>query len=253
MAKYTVCGSEYRSKAAVQREWRARMKALLKQHKQGVRGRHTGGRVLVPVSEGEWFVEAAFLFGKQRARLYPSSAPSLHCCKLSTRVFIDRAGLAFGKYAGKRVSKYMANASCVFFCCATDPSTYRSVSSDLGEPPKPGSDGKCAKSAIVAWLRREIQHQIDRFRNEQKKGILLGTYKCKLCNTALGKIESHVDHGTGTKSFKSIAARFQTDKLFRPLTPEDITSTNIAKRWKTFHLNEATLTMTCRDCNLRNK
>lgn len=249
--KYTIGSVEYTSKSALQREWRSRVKRLYTQHTKGKKSKKN--RLLLTGSDADFFVEVAYLFEKQRCRLYPTLGQSLTTCKASTVVFLAKAGTAFGSYRGKRVSKYMADATCVFFGCAADNTRYRSVSSALGDtcsaPTKPGQ----VTPQVAAWMRREIQHQIDRFRKEQKKGIITGTYKCKLCGRALGRVESHVDHGTGAKSFKSISLRFQTEKLMRPVTVCDMTDPTIGKLWRNFHLRNATLAMTCRDCNLRNK
>lgn len=264
MVKYTVDGVDYNSKAALQREWRSKVQGLQKRNRRGVQGKRHPARLCVTGSDANFFVEAAFLFQKQRRRLYPADSGSLVTCKASTTVFIDKAGIAFGRgYRGKQVSKYLAKATCVFFGSTADSEKFRAVSSTLGDDPAPCSVNESQKAPgppsrkvqppVAAWLRREIQHQIDRYRKEQKKGILTGAYKCALCARTLGKVESHVDHGTGASSFKAISERFQEEKMLRSLRVADIGDAVTGKLWRNYHLRQATLSMTCKDCNLRNK
>ena len=144
MVKYTVDGVDYNSKAALQREWRSKVQELQKRrNRRGVtvqKGNRHPARLCVTGSDATFFVEAAFLFQKQRRRLYPADSGSLVTCKASTTVFIDKAGIAFGRgYRGKRVSKYLAKATCVFFGSTADTEKFRAVSSTLGDDPAPCS------------------------------------------------------------------------------------------------------------------
>ena len=125
MPKYTVQGKEHASKAALQLEWRKRVKRIVKRkppvvqctgqqpkRAKGVAPKHESKRTVLSVKEGEWFTEAAALFPKTRARLYPSEEQhNTALCRRMTRVFVAKAGLAFGRY---RENSYTAKADCIF-------------------------------------------------------------------------------------------------------------------------------------------
>ena len=72
--KYVVQAEEYNSKAALQRAWRDRdrvAKAVLQKR----------GRCQLSIPDSHWFIEAAFHFDKQRARLYPDGVQLLETAK----------------------------------------------------------------------------------------------------------------------------------------------------------------------------
>lgn len=259
--KYTVQGQSYTSKTALQREWRQRLTKADKLAQKGSvkasnrlfkhpkkRGKSVP-RVQLEPEQAAWFLEVAMQFPKQRQRIFPTNATDITTVKARTAVFIDRAGVAFGNYYGKKASKYLTNARCIFFQNKADPSQFRTVPADFGPVASQGG-----ASTVTSWMRQAIQHQIDRFRKKQvaeaKKG---GKYVCAICDRRLGGVESHVDHGVGPDSFKAIKADFQTNEMKRELKLTDTTNEGVLKRWRAFHLGRAKLRMTCRNCNLTNK
>ena len=217
--KYEVQGQQFNSKAALQRAWRERVTNAV------VRAR---ARCLLSVPESHWFIEAAFHFEKQRARLYPDGVQLLDLAKTTNEVFIS-----------KPTNLAKAAPKCVFFQQVGLRHKCRTVSSMLQDH----DTERDTKTTVAAWLRQSIQYQIDSFRSKQKRSK---PYSCFRCGAELADRENHVDHGTGADSFKEIARRFGT------LTLADLKGST-RTRWRKFHLKNANLTMTCRPCNLTNK
>lgn len=258
MVKYTVAGEEFTSRTALRKAWQQRVKSatgtVVKSGTVAASGnkrkRVTGKarRIMLEPSAARWFIEVAFLFGKQRSKLYPSGVNDIHTAQATNVVFLDRADLGFGSYSGKK-NKHLRGSKCVFFQHATDKFKFRAVSSDLGDV----DERKDGRALVIQWLRREIQCQIDNFREKQRALIKDGGYRCAICKTTLGSIESHVDHGVGQESFKELVNRFQEKELKRPLNTTDMRDNSIANHWKRFHRLHARLSMTCKQCNLTNK
>lgn len=243
--KYTINNHTYNSKAAVRREWKARI--ALCQKETSVKlfaGVQPTDAKVISAENSKWFIEAALQFSKQRSRLYPTNGTvDLQSALANTIVFIDSASRAFGKFRGKHSCQH--GAKCVFFQNARVLHQFRTVSSQLDNV----DSEKDTRSAVISWMRREIQCQINSFRNTQK--LKKTSYKCCICDRLLQSTENHVDHGTGVNSFKSITAAFEATLQGRFA----ITDMNprIAKKWRLFHKAHAELSMTCRHCNLTNK
>lgn len=249
--KYTVQGEEFGSKTALQRAWRVRFGEVCKRRKAPkepstvcrkpvVKKR---GRIDIAGEEADWFIEAAFHFDKQRARLYPEGVDALGVALSANNVFAENASAGFGSLFGGRVPKHLKK--CIFFQDKQVPHRFRTVNSML----KDDDLKRDTKTAIIAWLRQAIQPQIDSFRAKDRK---YGTYHCFLCACDLKGEENHVDHGVGRDSFREIAQRFQDEGLGRPLTLDDLKG-GMTKKWRRYHKTNATLQMTCRTCNLTNK
>ena len=249
--KYTVQGEEFGSKTALQRAWRVRFGEVCKRRKAPKEANTVcrkpvvkkRGRIDIAGEEADWFIEAAFHFDKQRARLYPEGVDALGVALSANNVFAENASAGFGSLFGGRVPKHLKK--CIFFQDKQVPHRFRTVNSML----KDDDLKRDTKTAIIAWLRQAIQPQIDSFRAKDRK---YGTYHCFLCACDLKGEENHVDHGVGRDSFREIAQRFQDEELGRPLALDDLKG-GMTKKWRRFHKTNATLQMTCRACNLTNK
>lgn len=243
--KYTIEGKTYNSKAAVSREWKHRLAACHKEASVNLfSGMKPAQAKYVNATDSKWFIEAAWQFSKQRSRLYPiNGLRDLDSALANTSVFIDSASRAFGKFRG--VHSCQRAVKCVFFQNSRVLHQFRTVSSQLGD----ADPEKDARTSMIAWLRREIQPQIDTFRKTAK--FEANAYKCCICERLLGSTENHVDHGTGMHSFKSIVAAFEATMQGKFA----ITDMNpkVARQWRAFHKTHAKLSMTCRQCNLTNK
>ena len=249
--KYTVQGEEFKSKTALQRAWRARFGELCKGKKAPAQANTVcrkpvvkkRGKVAIEGADADWFIEAAFHFDKQRARLYPDGVDDLEVAFAANNVFAENASVGFGSLFGARVPKHLKK--CIFFQDKQVPYRFRTVNSMLQND----DVKRDAKTAAIAWLRQAIQPQIDSFRVRNRK---YSTYRCALCACDLKGEENHVDHGVGRDSFREIAQRFQDEQLQRPLTLDDL-KCGTKKKWRRYHKLQATLSMTCRACNLTNK
>ena len=249
--KYTIQGDEFKSKAALQRAWRAKFAEICKGKKCAavrvnphVKPSAKGRRKIEMCNEDKhWFIEVAYNFDTQRSRLYPDDERDLEYAKSATEVFIDNASIGFGSLFGGRVPKHLKK--CVFFQDKNVPHKFRTVNAQL----KDNDLKRDTKTAVTAWLRRAIQGQIDTFRTICRKS---DNYKCFLCACELAGQENHVDHGVGTDSFKSIAERFQCAQKSTPLELGELGG-NLTMQWRRFHKKNANLTMTCRPCNPTNK
>ena len=235
--RYKVPGTENEySRTALQREWSKRVNKY-----------HTpSGRHRVQPEDKDWFIDVAFMFDKQRAKLYHGAAATVNDCKRQTNVFVDKAGLGFGSYHGKK-STHVRKSRCVYFQSALHNFKFRAVSSALADV----NEVKDERDRIVEWLRTEIECQIKSFRKANRGG------RCHLCRRPLSGKLTHVDHGIAENSFRCIAKDFQTQGheggIGRPLSLEDTKDAAIGRLWKTFHKSRANLTMTCSKCNLTNK
>ena len=249
--KYTVQGEEFRSKTALQREWRTRFGEICKRRrcptKTAVGSQKSAvnkrGKIDIEGKEREWFIEAAFHFDKQRVRLYPDGVDDLKVALDATNVFAEKASLGFGSLFGGNVPKNLKK--CIFFQDKKVPYRFRTVNSMLQDD----DIRRDTKTTVIAWLRQAIQPQIDSFRTRSRKYT---SFKCAICECDLKGEENHVDHGVGRDSFKEIAQRFQDEELQRPLVIDDLKGT-MKKKWRRHHKRSATLSMTCRFCNLTNK
>jgi len=246
--KYTVQGVQFNSKTALQRAWRDKFGGICK-YKKTKNSAFTKpvlkkrGQIEIEGDDADWFIEAAFKFDKQRARLYPDGVDDMEYAKSANNVFIDNASTGFGSLFGGRIPKHMKK--CIFFQDKEVPHKFRTVNSLL----KDDDLQRDTKTAAVAWLRQAVQSQIDLFRSRQRKSK---SYICALCACDISGQENHVDHGVGIDSFKAIAQRFQDEEIGRPLAIADMKS-NMKKKWRKFHKYNANLSMTCRACNLTNK
>jgi hypothetical protein len=245
---YTVCGDEYSSKAALQREWRERCRRY-----------NRPGRIAASEEDSVWFITAAFVSGTHRKFLFEGDKNDIVKCLKTTKVHIDQAGAAFGpgglstRFVVKG-SKFMRRSRCVFFVSVSEPTKLRTVPSNLGD-----SVVQQKKLATLGWLRQAIQGQIDTYRGKRKmQASLLESnnhkpYNCEICKRSCRNRENHIDHGNGDNSFKAILKRFQTECLLRPVTADDGEDKAIRSRWQKYHHRNARLSLTCKACNLANK
>jgi hypothetical protein len=245
---YSVCGEEYASKAALQREWRERCRRY-----------HRPGRANASNEDTIWFITAAFASGTHRKFLFECNTDDLSKCLQANKVHIDQAGTSFGpgglsnRFVVK-ASKHMRRVRCVFVVSASDPTKMHTVPSNLGD-----SQGQQKKIATLGWLRQAIQGQIDTYRGKRKMQASLvestthRPYNCEICKKSCRRKENHIDHGIGDDSFKAILKRFQTECLLRPVTSEDGEDRAIRSRWQKYHQRNARLSLTCKTCNLANK
>ena len=205
-------------------------------------------RVYLSGGDKEWFIEVAFLSEKMRTKLYPKNASDLASAKAGTLVFIDKASRGLGVACKSKLPmRHMGKQRCIFFQNKHRKYEFSSVPADLG------AARSCGKATVRAWMRHEVQPQIDAFRRQERALACYGDYICGICNKPLGKKENHVDHGTGEKSFRGIAEAFEHKILKRQLTVEDTKNPQVGKQWRRHHKVHADLRMTCKNCNLVNK
>lgn len=255
-----VCGSEYKSKTALQREWRDRCHRYTPPNSKC-------SRVFVSKVDATWFISAAHASSSHHKMPYrepfkPSesnSAMDLKQCLTCTDVFVDTAAASLKPGSAKHKSKHLKRQRCVFFGSKSDLTQFRSVSSNLGD-----TQASRHKFSINAWLRQAVQGQIDSYRRTRKlqSSLLSSTnhkpYNCDICQRTCRGKENHIDHGTGNQSFRSIVKLFECEKLGRSISVSDCALIRTSKsvfrdEWQKFHKKMAKLSLTCKVCNLTNK
>ena len=96
------------------------------------------------------FIEAAFHFDRQHARLYPDGVDDLEIAFAANSVFAESASVGFSSLFGARVPKRLKK--CVFFQDKQVPYRFRTVNSMLQND----DVNRDTKTAVVAWLRQAI-------------------------------------------------------------------------------------------------
>lgn len=274
----TVCGEEYHSKTKLQAAWRERVRKY--PHPTTALGHKlTGKRADVArpkATDVEWFVTAAaavqghakYLFGAVCSDRLFASDPATRAAELAkalehTGAYVasvpsgmgtSRKASSFGrgKYgSNKRKSQHR----CVYFTSLTNPQAKdRAVPLTLGE-----TEQVKAKKVCTRWLRQTVSSQIRmyvarrKFASNLKCTQKYTPYSCDICGRSCKSKENHVDHGTGPHSFKELVKRFEAEVLQRPCTGADGDSEFIVHKWQQFHKQHAKLSLTCAQCNLKNK
>lgn len=240
-----VGGNVYTSDTALKRAWKSLAPSLSEPVNKALSALDDGGKRYIEGDLRKWYIEAAYATKYRRDQLQWTD---LDAALRETRVFVARAD-----YHNKKPK--CASVRCIFF---ENPDGYV-------QPVSAESTDKARDPAtyINRLLRTSIQYQIDLFRKCNRliaRGALNGRptkLRCAVCNKCIHG-ESHVDHGTGTKSFRAIAADFlrtiiqagTVDLYSRQVM--DLLPRHI-EDWKQFHLRRATLTLTHSKCNLTNK
>ena len=81
---------------------------------------------------------------------------------------------------------------------------------------------------------------------------MIGNRVCTVFTTWVCTGENHIDHGVGERSFKAIVRRFETDVLDSSMT-SNLCTAALRLKWQAFHRKLASLSLTCKACNLTNK
>ena len=265
----TVCGEEYSSKTKLQESWRARVKRY--PHKITCLGHRTKGKdasITWPTSKDiEWFVTAAasvqghvrYLFGAVCSdRLFgvdeTTRQAELAKALEHTTAYVASVPTGMGTSRKRSRAKHQVHR-CVYFRSLTNPEAKpRAVPLTLGE-----SAAAKEKKLTTRWLREKVSDQIRLYVNRRKKAANLNStkkympYSCDICGRSCHSRENHVDHGTGNHSFKNLVKRFEQEVLDRPVTAADGADESLVVKWKKFHQKHAQLSLTCAQCNLKNK
>jgi hypothetical protein len=236
-----VDGVTYKSNASLRAAWKARLAVYV-----SGKGKSVPKRVDVEEEDAAWFLQVARLCPSHSSKLLNKPAPS--------NVFVDRADLPFGEAVcalpasklPRGISKHLRHHACLY---AEFPG-YKlcSLSSKLELKPRIVD----RHALLLAWLRRGIQCQIDEFRSAARSSA-----RCHLCDKSLVGRMNHVDHGTGTRSFKHISSEFLATKHGVQLQGITRLGSNSAVslgcKWQSFHRKHAILAMACVSCNLTTK
>jgi hypothetical protein len=243
---YHVRGHAYASDAALTRAWKTLAPALHEPVHTTRSAQDDGEQVWLEDETRKWYIEAAYFTPYRRAR---AKLEDLDSALRNTRVYVARGDWLNGK-------PNYARFRCVFFVHPDGSEV--ALSADA----KDKWDN--ARRSINADLRQAIDDQIRDFRVVNKliaDGKVDGKPKklrCGVCHGCLDG-ETHVDHGTGDKSFASLAAQFLRT-VVPAGAPDGIYSKQVAAvldehipRWQKFHLRNAKLQLTHAACNLANK
>ncbi len=244
-ASYIVQGVVYSSNTALKRAWMTLTPELKKKITPSLTAAQDGGKVYLESDLAKWYIEAVFVTLYRRDQL---KWTNLECALRDTRVFVARADILNNKPQFSKVR-------CIFF---EKPSGHaQMVSSD------PVDKKLNHRACINTVLRQAIADQIRDFRIINQKiadGLVDGKKKklrCAICHGCING-ESHVDHGTGKRSFEQISAEF-----LKTIVPagslglynkdvSDILDKHLSD-WQEYHHKHARLKMTHSGCNLRNK
>ena len=265
---FEIDGVYYRGKAALQRAWATRSRLLSRGICRKLTAKQDGGLARVSEEDRQWYLKAAWVSdGRIKKMLYPRHSTTLEQVLEGTSVLVGRSDF-FETNPDAPLQR------CVFFAQETKGATsefeqalaksnkvYKVHKSLAGVTPKKGSARVTSmKGKLLLRMRKDIRCQIVKYRRQVQTG---GCVKCSLCQRQVVLSESHIDHGTGTQSFSSIAERFvaETDDFMAHSDPQNIAwskvrllylrETTIQTKWKQYHAQNARLSPTCKQCNLK--
>jgi hypothetical protein len=243
-----VDGVVYTSNAALQVAWRSRVKKYCT-----AKSRKIPQQTKVSDDDVAWFMDICEQCPSHKVKLKNATIATV----IPTMV-VDRSDAGFrpskDHESARRtpgISKHMKFYPCVF---VMDKKTgrLRSLPNKLDMRETKADTGRIP-TYITNWMRSSVESQIDEFRSVSR---LNNQMDCHICKKSVEKRKSHVDHGTGERSFRSIARAFVVSQDLKMPAMDKLTSkigSIFRHQWSIFHRKHAILSMSCATCNLTNK